>query len=97
MNTLLHTKSPVTGYRRRDSERGVKVSEKHALALLCFFTTTGLLSVVADVFTNMVPMPAGLRDFWLVICVTAFGLSVTGITLFVLSYKSKQPSTHGKE
>jgi hypothetical protein len=96
MNTLLHRKSPFTEYRRPDSERRVKVSEKHALTLLCFFTTTGLLSVVADVFTNTVPMPAGLRDFCLVICVITFGLLVTGITLFFLSYKSKQPSATGK-
>jgi hypothetical protein len=67
-----------------------QVSEKHSLALLCFFTTTGLLMVVADVFTNTVPMPAGLRDFWLVICITTFGLLLIGITLFFLSYKSTQ-------
>jgi hypothetical protein len=97
MNTLLHRKSPFTGSRRPHSERGVKVSERHALALLGFFTTTGLLSVVADVFTNTVPMPAGLRDLWLVICVISFALLLTGITLFFLSYKSKQPSTTGKE
>jgi purine-cytosine permease-like protein len=97
MNTLLHTKSPVTVSRRPDSERGVKLSEKHSLALLFFFTTTGLLMVVADIFTNTVPMPAGLRDFWLAICVTAFGLLMIGIALFFLSYKRKQPSTTGKE
>jgi hypothetical protein len=90
MNTLLHRKSPFTGSRRPDSQRGVEVSEKHSLALLCFFTTTGLLTVVADIFTNTVPMPAGLRYFWLVICVISFGLLVIGITLFFLSYKSKQ-------
>jgi hypothetical protein len=90
MNTLLHKKSPFTGRRRPDSERGAEVSEKHSLALLCFFTTTGLLTVVADIFTNTVPMPASLRDFWLVICVISFGLLVIGITLFFLSYESKQ-------
>ena len=58
--------------------------EKHALALLGFFTTTGLLSVVAAVFTNTVPMPAGLRDICLIICVITFGLLVIGITLFFL-------------
>ena len=90
MNTQLHTKSPFTEYRRPDSARGVKVSEKHALALLGFFTITGLLSVVADVFANTVPMPAGLQDFSVVVCVITFGLLVTGIALFFLSYKSEQ-------
>jgi purine-cytosine permease-like protein len=46
--------------------------------------------VVADIFTNMVPMPAGLRYFWLAICVITFGILLIGITLFFLSYKSKQ-------
>ncbi len=96
MNTLLHRKSPLTGPRRPDSERRAELSEKHSLALLGFFTTTGLLSVVADVLINTVPMPAGLRDIWLVVCVITFGLLITGITLFFLSYKSKQPSTTGK-
>jgi hypothetical protein len=97
MHTLLHTKSPFTGYRRPDSERGVKVSEKHSLALLCFFTLAGLLSIVTAIFTTMLPMPGGLRYFWLVICVTTFGLLLIGITLFCLSYNRKQPSTTGKE
>ena len=97
MHTLLHTKSPFTGYRRPDPERGVKVSEKHSLALLCFFTLAGLLSVVTAMFTTMLPMPGGLRYFWLVVCVLTFGLLLIGITLFCLSYKSKQPSTTGKK
>ena len=65
------------------------MSEMHALALLCFFTITGLLSVFADVLINTVPMGAGLRDIWLVVCLIAFGLLLTGITLFFLSYKSE--------
>jgi hypothetical protein len=73
------------------------VSEKHALALLCFFTAAGLLSIVTAIFTTMLPMPGGLRYFWLVICVITFGLLLVGITLFFLSYKSRQPSTTGKE
>lgn len=97
MNTLLHTKSPFTGYRRPDSEPGGKVSEKHALAFLCFFTAAGLLSIVTAIFTTMLPMPGGLRYFWLVICVITFGLLLIGITLFCLSYESKQPSATGKE
>lgn len=92
----MNTKLPVTGYRAPNSERRLKISEKHALVLLCFFTTIGLLSVVADVFTNTVPMAAGLRDLCLLICVTTFGLLLAGIALFFASYKSKQPSTAGK-
>jgi hypothetical protein len=97
MNTPLYPKSPLTEARRPESGRGVKVSEKHALVLLYFFTATGLLSVVADVFTNTIPMPAGLRDICLVVCVTTFGLLMTGIALFFLSYKSEQSSTPGKQ
>lgn len=96
MNTPLHPRSPLTEYRRPESGPGLKVSEKHAFVLLYFFTATGLLSVVADVFTNTVPMPAGLRDICLVVCVVTFGLLMTGIALFFLSYKSEQPSTTGK-
>jgi hypothetical protein len=88
MNTLLHRKSPFTGSRRPDSERRVKLSEKHSLALLGFFTASGLLSVVTAIFTTMLPMPGGLRYFWLVICVITFGLLLIGITLFCLSYES---------
>jgi len=91
MNTVLHRKSPSTGCRRPDSARGAELSEKHSLAILCFFVPTGLLSVVADVFINTVPMPNGLRDFWLVICVVTFGLLLVGITLFFLSYKTSKP------
>jgi purine-cytosine permease-like protein len=89
MNTLLHRKSPSIGGRSPGSERSVEVSEKHSLALLCFFTLAGLLSVVTAIFTTMLPMPGGLRYFWLVICVTTFGLLLIGITLFCLSYESK--------
>ncbi len=89
MNTLLHRKSPFTESRRPDSERRVELSEKHSLALLGFFTASGLLSVVTAIFTTMLPMPGGLRYFWLVICVVTFGLLLIGITLFCLSYESK--------
>jgi purine-cytosine permease-like protein len=90
MNTLLHRKSPSIGGRSPGSKRSVELSEKHSLVLLGFFVPTGLVSVVADIFTNMVPMPAGLRYFWLAICLITFGLLLIGITLFFLSYKSKQ-------
>ena len=91
MNTLLHRKSPSIGGRSPGSKRSVELSEKHSLALLYFFSATGLLSVVAAIFTNMIPMPAGLRYFWLVICVITFGLLLIGITLFCLSYKKNKP------
>ena len=90
MNTLLHRKSPSIGGRSPGFKRSIELSEKHSLALLGFFVPTGLLSVVAAIFTNMVPMPASLRYFWLAICVITFGLLLIGITLFFLSYKSKQ-------
>ena len=90
MNRLLHRKSPSIGGRSPGSKRSVELPEKHSLVLLGFFVPTGLVSVVADIFTNMVPMPAGLRYFWLAICVITFGPLLIGITLFFLSYKSKQ-------
>jgi H+/Cl- antiporter ClcA len=93
MNTLLDRNSPSTGSRRPNSARRAELSEKHSLALLGFFIIAGLLSVLADVFTNTgLPMPNGLRDFWLVICVVTFGLMVAGVTLFALSYKPTKPS-----
>jgi purine-cytosine permease-like protein len=91
MNTLIHSKSPFNGSRRPNSARRVEPSEKHSLPFMYFFVITGLLSVVADVFTNTVPMPSGLRDFWLVICLVTFGLLLVGITLFFLSYKTSKP------
>ena len=91
MNTLLQSKSPFDGSHRPDSARRLELSEKHSLAFMYFFVTTGLTSVVADVFTNTVPMPNGMRDFWAVICVVTFVLSVVGITLFFLSYKTSKP------
>jgi hypothetical protein len=53
--------------------------EKHSLAIMGFFITTGVLSVLADAFTKTVLMLNGLRDFWLVICVVTFGLMVAGV------------------
>jgi hypothetical protein len=76
---------------RSDSAVGIELSEKHSLAIMGFFVTTGLLSVVAAVFTNTVPMSNGLRSFWLVICIVTFGLTVLGVTLFFLSYKPGRP------
>jgi cytochrome c biogenesis protein CcdA len=92
MNTLLHRESQLNQRRTPDSARRVELSEKHSLALMGFFILVGLLSVLADVFTNTVPMPQGLRDFWLVICVVTFGLMIAGVTLFALSYKPTKPS-----
>ena len=72
MNMLLHGNLHPLEVVVPGSKRSVELSEKHSLALLGFFVPTGLLSVVADIFTNMVPMPAGLRYFWLAICVITY-------------------------
>jgi hypothetical protein len=90
MNTLLHRKSPSVGGRSPGSERSVEVSEEHSLALLCFTTANGWLSFIAAMFTTMLTLSAGWRYFWLAICLATFGLSLIGIVLFCLSYKSKQ-------
>ena len=83
MHTVLQRKSPSTESRRPDSARGVEMLEKHSLAIMGFFITTGLLSVLADAFTNTVSMLNGLRDFWFVICVVTFGLMVAGVHSFL--------------
>jgi hypothetical protein len=90
MNALLHTKYPSVE-RVVSSERSVEVTEKRSLALLCFTTLSGLLSFVAAMFTTMLPLSAGWRYFWLVICVVTFGLCVSCDVLFILSYKTCKP------
>jgi hypothetical protein len=84
-------KSPSIDDRSLGSERSVEVKEDHSLALLCFTTANGLLSFVAAMFTTMLPLSAGWRYFWLVICLVTFGLSVVGMVLFCLSYKGNKP------
>jgi hypothetical protein len=91
MNTLVHRKSPSIGGRSPGSKRSVELSEKHPLALMCFFTANGLLSFIAAMFTTMLTLSAGWRYFWLVICLATFGLSLIGIVLFCLSYKTNKP------
>lgn len=90
MNALLHRKSSVTSGRSPGSERSVEVTEDHSLALLCFTTANGLLSFVAAMFTTMLPLSAGWRYFWLVICLVTFALSLVGTALFLVSYQGGQ-------
>jgi hypothetical protein len=91
MNTLLHRKSPSVGGRSPGSKRSVELSEKHSLALMCFFTANGLLSFIAAMFTTMLTLSAGWRYLWLVICLATFGFSLVGTVLFCLSYKKNKP------
>jgi hypothetical protein len=87
MNTLLDGKSQSIQGRNSNSARGVAVSEKHSLALLGFFTVSGLLYVLGAVFTTMLTAHA-VRDIWLALTITLFAGMVVGVTLFFLSYKS---------
>ena len=89
MNALASTKDLSTGNRYLKSERSVGAPEGRSLALLCFTTLFGLLSIVAAMFTTMLPLSAGWRYFWLIICLFAFALSLTCIILFEQSYKTK--------
>jgi hypothetical protein len=82
MNKLLYRKQPSVESRNLSSERSVEVTEKRSLALLCFITASGLLSVLTAMFTTMLPLSVGWRDFWLVICLVSFGLLLTGAVLF---------------
>ena len=81
MNALLHRKQPSVESRNLSSERSVEVTEKRTLALLCFITASGLLSMVSAMFTTMLPLSAGWRNFWLIICLITFGLLLTGLVL----------------
>jgi hypothetical protein len=87
MNTVPDRKTQSVGGRNSSSARGLELSEKHSLALLGFFTFSGLLSVIASVFTTMLTSGA-LRDFWLAVCIAAFITLLVGITRFFLSYQS---------
>ena len=83
-------KSPSIDGRSPGSERSAEVTEAHSLALLCFTTANGLLSIVAAMFTTMLPLSDGWRYFWLVICLVTFGLSLVGTGLFLVSYQGGQ-------
>jgi hypothetical protein len=89
MNTQLDKKSQSAGGRNSSSARALAVSEKHSLALLGFFTLSGLLYVTAAVFTTMLTSGV-LRDPFLVITITVFVGMLVGVTLFALSYQSHQ-------
>jgi len=89
MSELPSTKDLSIGNRDLKSERSVGAPKGRSLALLCFTTLFGLLSIVAAMFTTMLPVSAGWRYFWLIICLFAFALSLTGIILFDQSYKTK--------
>jgi hypothetical protein len=64
----------------------VEMREDRSIALLCFTTVNGLLSFVAAMFTNLLPLSVAWRYFWLIICIATFGLALTGIVLFSRSY-----------
>ena len=87
MNTPTQTKSPSIRGHKPGLERSVEVPEDHSLELLCFTTVSGLLSFVAAMFTTMLPLSAGWRYFWLVICLVTFALSLIGLVRFCLSYQ----------
>jgi sterol desaturase/sphingolipid hydroxylase (fatty acid hydroxylase superfamily) len=89
VNELPSTKDLSTGNRDLKSERSVGAPKRRSLALLCFTTLFGLLSIVAAMFTTILPLSAGWRYFWLIICLFAFALSLTCIILFEQSYKKK--------
>jgi hypothetical protein len=89
MSQLPSTKDLSTGNRDLKSERSVGAPEGPSLALLCFTTLFGLLSIVAAIFTTMLPLSAGWRYFWLIICLFAFALSLICIVLFEQSYQAK--------
>jgi hypothetical protein len=90
MNSIVDRKSESVGGRNSSSARAVAVSEKHSMALLRFFTLSGLLYVTAAVFTTMLTFGV-LRDLFLGATITLFIGMLVGITLFFLSYQSHKP------
>src|SRR5258708_33642002 len=89
MAELPSTEDLSTGNRDLKSERSVGAPKGRSLALLCFTTLFGLLSIVAAMFTTILPLSAGWRYFWLIICLFVFALSLTCIILFEQSYTLK--------
>ena len=89
MNELPSRKELSKGNRDLKCERSVGAPKRRSLALLCFTTLFGLLSIVAAINTTVLTLSADWRYFWLAICLLAFALSLTFIILFERSYKKK--------
>jgi len=70
-------------------EQRLRSSEGRSIGRLFKTAVFGLLSFLAAIFTTTLPLPAGWRSFWLIICLFTFALAVTGIVLFERSYKTK--------
>ena len=87
MNALLNKESSSVQAPNLSFQRSIEPREERSIALLCFTTINGLLSFVAAMFTTMLPLSAGWRYFWLIICLATFGLSLIGVVLFCQSYK----------
>jgi hypothetical protein len=86
MNALT-TKKPLIEDHDLKPDQSVRSSEGRSLVRLFRTAVFGLLSAVAAIFTTMLPMPDSWRSFWLIICVFALALAVTGIVMFERSYK----------
>jgi hypothetical protein len=83
----LTTKNQPTEDHDLKPEQSVRSSEGRSLVRLFRTAVFGLLSAVAAIFTTMLPMPDSWRSFWLIICVFALAVAVTGIVMFERSYK----------
>jgi|ERR1700730_6654691 hypothetical protein len=73
--------------------RTLKTEDRYGLGTLCFATAMGLVSAIAGVFTNMLPLSVGWRYFWLAVCVACFVLAVIGVVLFSRHPIPKSPTS----
>jgi hypothetical protein len=88
MNTPLDRKTQSVGGSDSSSAETLAGSEKRPLAILRFFTLSGLLYVTAAVLTMTIAFGV-LRDIFLAITITLFVSMLVGITSFILSYQPR--------
>ena len=72
-------------------KRSVALSEKRSLAILCFATACGLVSLLAALSATVLSSSAGGQYFWLTVCLVTFGLLLIELVRFGLSYQADKP------
>ena len=91
MNTLHHTIHPSVESPPLSPKRSVALSEKRSLAILCFATASGLVSLLAALGATVLSSSAGGQYFWLAVCLVTFGLLLIELVRFGLSYQADKP------
>jgi hypothetical protein len=91
MSTLPHAIHPAVNSRPLSPKRSIALSEKRSLAILCFATASGLLSLLAALCATVLSSSAGGQYFWLAICLVTFGVLLIEVVRFGLSYQADKP------